>query len=54
MVAHQHVRKGRERRIVQSAAKLRFFFVEGGVVLLRRVLDGVVLGVVRFDEDFAR
>src|SRR5208282_4086348 len=38
---------------VQHAAKVRFLFVEGSIVLARRALNRVVLGVIGFDEDFA-
>src|ERR1700722_14946806 len=39
-----------EWRIVQEAAEVRFFFVEGYVILLRGELDRVVLGIIRFDK----
>ena len=40
-----------ERRIAQLSPGLYLVFVQGPVVLRRRGLDGVVLGVVGLDDD---
>src|SRR5215470_9422867 len=41
------------RRIGHDAAVMEFAFEEGGIILLDRVLDGVVPGIERLDEDAA-
>ena len=52
-IAHQNGGQRSERRIVQQAAEVGFLVEEGNVILLRGELDGVMLGVISFDEHFA-
>src|SRR5579864_4855756 len=51
-VPDQHVCESNERRIMHHAAKMDFALEERAVILFDRVLDGVVLGIIRLDQDF--
>ena len=53
LVAHQHVGERPRTGGSPDFAKVRFFFVEGLVILASGELNRVVLRVVGFDENFA-
>ncbi len=51
--AHEHIHEACEGRIVHPATKAKLLIGEVGVIVLRGELDGVVIGVVGLQNDFA-
>ena len=52
-VAHQNAGQRRERRVVQQTPELQFPLEKREIILPRGELDRIVLGIIRFDQNFA-